>query len=356
MKLNLRRIAGIIVFTIVLTIIQSCMTIETDMNIESNLTGTSVSTLSVTKGILPEEELKKEVERLGIKEYELKKEESTDSTVDKYSLKMKWSTDEELSKILLFINTGAEMAQMGKNFNPTLSNKNTESTESSQAEKNENTVKIETKEENIDKNGKKDEKSSKENQGKIFIKNDNTITVDMGTIKIKKMVVKVKGKIIENSTQAGIVSASKNEITFYEGDKANFKYKNDNTIFLILIGVAIGVLAIGGILAFIMIKRKKSADVQTMEDIEEMEEMEGFENEVSSFGNDNEIEKKDEEIQDRINNENIGNNENVENNQTIENNESNENPLNHEDIDNSENHENNQSEENTKNDEGKDIN
>ena len=48
-------------------ILQSCVKIETSMNINSDLSGTSISEVSIMKNLMPEEQLKKEIEKLGKK-------------------------------------------------------------------------------------------------------------------------------------------------------------------------------------------------------------------------------------------------------------------------------------------------
>ena len=236
------------------------------MNVNSDLSGTSSSEVSIMKNLMPEEELKKEIEKLGIKKFEFEKIESDDNTVDKYNIKLEWRTEEELEKILSFINTGMTMSEVNSPITSSLagnkekSKNNTENTENQKKDESK-TVEIETKDENNDKNKKHVDKNGKENvEKKIFTKEHGVVTVNMGVVKINKLVVKVDGKIIPDSVQEGIVSDSKNEITFYEGDKVNFKYKNNSLLLPILIGTGIAVLIIGIGAAIFASKRKKKSD------------------------------------------------------------------------------------------------
>ena len=82
------------------------------MNINSDLSGTSTSEVSIMKNLMPEEQLKKEIEKLGVKKFEFEKIESDDNSVDKYNVKLEWKTEEELEKILAFINTGMTMFEL----------------------------------------------------------------------------------------------------------------------------------------------------------------------------------------------------------------------------------------------------
>ena len=264
--MKIGRILKIIAFTIIFFILQSCVKIETSMNINSDLSGTSSSEVSIMKNLMPEEELKKEIEKLGIKKFEFEKIESGDNTVDKYNIKLEWRTEEELEKILSFINTGMTMSEVNSPITSSLAGnkeKSKEKTENTENQKKDEskTVEIETKDENNDKNKKHVDKNGKENvEKKIFTKEHGVVTVNMGVVKINKLVVKVDGKIIPDSVQEGIVSDSKNEITFYEGDKVNFKYKNNSLLLPILIGTGIAVLIIGIGAVIFASKRKKKSD------------------------------------------------------------------------------------------------
>ena len=261
-KMKIGRILKIIAFTIIFFILQSCVKIETSMNVNSDLSGTSSSEVSIMKNLMPEEELKKEIEKLGIKKFEFEKIESDDNTVDKYNIKLEWRTEEELEKILSFINTGMTMSEVNSPITSSLAG-NKEKTENTENQKKDEskTVEIETKDENNDKNKKHVDKNGKENvEKKIFTKEHGVVTVNMGVVKINKLVVKVDGKIIPDSVQEGIVSDSKNEITFYEGDKVNFKYKNNSLLLPILIGAGIAVLIIGIGAVIFASKRKKKSD------------------------------------------------------------------------------------------------
>ena len=265
-KMKIGRILKIIAFTIIFFILQSCVKIETSMNVNSDLSGTSSSEVSIMKNLMPEEELKKEIEKLGIKKFEFEKIESDNNTVDKYNIKLEWRTEEELEKILSFINTGMTMSEVNSPItSPLTGNKeknknNTENTENHKKDESK-TVEIETKDENNDKNKKHVDKNGKENvEKKIFTKEHGVVTVNMGVVKINKLVVKVDGKIIPDSVQEGIVSDSKNEITFYEGDKVDFKYKDNSLLLPILIGTGIALVIIGIGAAIFAFKRKNKKD------------------------------------------------------------------------------------------------
>ena len=265
-EMKIGRIIKIITFTIIFFILQSCVKIETNMNINSDLSGISNSEVSIMKNLMPEEELKKEIEKLGIKKFEFEKIESDDNTVDKYNIKLEWRTEEELEKILSFINTGMTMSEVNSPITSSLAGNKEKSKEKAENTENQKkdeskTVEIETKDENNDKNKKHVDKNGKENvEKKIFTKEHGVVTVNMGVVKINKLVVKVDGKIIPDSVQEGIVSDSKNEITFYEGDKVNFKYKNNSLLLPILIGTGIAVLIIGIGAVIFASKRKKKSD------------------------------------------------------------------------------------------------
>lgn len=299
--MKIGRILKIIAFTIIFFILQSCVKIETSMNVNSDLSGTSSSEVSIMKNLMPEEELKKEIEKLGIKKFEFEKIESDDNTVDKYNIKLEWRTEEELEKILSFINTGMTMSEVNSPITSSLagnkekSKNNTENTENQKKDESK-TVEIETKDENDDKNKKHVDKNGKENvEKKIFTKEHGVVTVNMGVVKINKLVVKVDGKIIPDSVQEGIVSDSKNEITFYEGDKVNFKYKNNSLLLPILIGTGIAVLIIGIGAVIFASKRKKKSDEEEeydefAEDIKhEMERKKSADNNEKTEENLNEL-------------------------------------------------------------------
>ena len=307
-KMKIGRILKIIAFTIIFFILQSCVKIETSMNVNSDLSGTSSSEVSIMKNLMPEEELKKEIEKLGIKKFEFEKIESDDNTVDKYNIKLEWRTEEELEKILSFINTGMTMSEVNSPItSPLTENKeksknNTENIENQKKDESK-TVEIETKDENNDKNKKHVDKNGKENvEKKIFTKEHGVVTVNMGVVKINKLVVKVDGKIIPDSVQEGIVSDSKNEITFYEGDKVNFKYKNNSLLLPILIGAGIAVLIIGIGAAIFASKRKKKSDEEEeydefAEDIKhEMERKKSADNNEKTEENLNEVSEEVTEI------------------------------------------------------------
>ena len=66
-EMKIGRIIKIITFTIIFFILQSCVKIETSMNINSDLSGISNSEVSIMKNLMPEDQLKKEIEKLGLK-------------------------------------------------------------------------------------------------------------------------------------------------------------------------------------------------------------------------------------------------------------------------------------------------
>ena len=261
-EMKIGRIIKIITFTIIFFILQSCVKIETNMNINSDLSGISNSEVSIMKNLMPEDQLKKEIEKLGLKKFEFEKIASDDNTVDKYNIKLEWKSEEELEKIISFINAGMTMSELNSSITSSLTG-NKDSVENTENQKKDEskTVEIETKDENSNKNKKHIDKNSKENvEGKIFTKEHGVVAVNMGIVKINKLVIKVDGKIIPDSVQEGIVSDSKNEITFYEGDKVDFKYKNNSLLLPILIGTGIAVVIIGIGAVIFASKRKKKSD------------------------------------------------------------------------------------------------
>ena len=261
-EMKIGRIIKIITFTIIFFILQSCVKIETNMNINSDLSGISNSEVSIMKNLMPEDQLKKEIEKLGLKKFEFEKIASDDNTVDKYNIKLEWKSEEELEKIISCINAGMTMSELNSSITSSLTG-NKDSVENTENQKKDEskTVEIETKDENSNKNKKHIDKNSKENvEGKIFTKEHGVVAVNMGIVKINKLVIKVDGKIIPDSIQEGIVSDSKNEITFYEGDKANFKYKNNDLLLPILIGTGIAIVIIGIGAVIFASKRKKKSD------------------------------------------------------------------------------------------------
>ena len=270
--MKIGRIIKIITFTIIFFILQSCVKIETSMNINSDLSGISNSEVSIMKNLMPEDQLKKEIEKLGLKKFEFEKIASDDNTVDKYNIKLEWKTEEELEKIISFINAGMTMSELNSSITSSLTG-NKDSVENTENQKKDEskTVEIETKDENSNKNKKHIDKNSKENvEGKIFTKEHGVVAVNMGIVKINKLVIKVDGKIIPDSVQEGIVSDSKNEITFYEGDKVNFKYKNNSLLLPILIGTGIAVVIIGiGAVIFASKRKKKNEEEEEYDEFAE---------------------------------------------------------------------------------------
>ena len=296
-EMKIGRIIKIITFTIIFFILQSCVKIETNMNINSDLSGISNSEVSIMKNLMPEDQLKKEIEKLGLKKFEFEKIASDDNTVDKYNIKLEWKSEEELEKIISFINAGMTMSELNSSITSSLTG-NKDSVENTENQKKDEskTVEIETKDENNDKNKKHVDKNGKENvEKKIFTKEHGVVAVNMGIVKINKLVIKVDGKIIPDSVQEGIVSDSKNEITFYEGDKANFKYKNNGLLLPILIGTGIAVVIIGiGAVIFASKRKKKNEEEEEYdefaEDIKhEMERKKSADNNEKTEENLNEV-------------------------------------------------------------------
>jgi putative liporotein len=237
--MNFKKILKLSLLTMIILLVQSCITVETDMNINSDFSGTTNSKIAIVKGAITEEQLKIEISKLGIEKYTLKKEKSSDEETDRYTVDINWKTEDDLRKILKFIGTG------GKNSNITGNLSGQQS-------------------QNSGKNG--ENKDSKVEAKKIFTKEKGEIIVDMGTSKIAKLTIKVNGKIISEENQSGEIADSKKEITFYEGDKIQFKYKSGNGLTGIIFGVA--VLAVLGVIGTVIFKKMKSKKSETIEEIE----------------------------------------------------------------------------------------
>ena len=236
--MNFKKILKLSLLTMIIFLVQSCITVETDMNINSDFSGTTKSKIAIVKGAITEEQLKIEISKLGIEKYTLKKEKSSDEETDRYTVDINWKTEDDLRKILKFIGTG------GKNSNITGNLSGQQS-------------------QNSGKNG--ENKDSKVEAKKIFTKEKGEIIVDMGTSKIAKLTIKVNGKIIPEENQSGEIADSKKEITFYEGDKIQFKYKSGNGLIGIIFGVA--VLAVLGVIGTVIFKKMKSKKSETIEEI-----------------------------------------------------------------------------------------
>ena len=237
--MNCKKILKLSLLTMIIFLVQSCITVETDMNINSDFSGTTNSKIAIVKGAITEEQLKIEISKLGIEKYTLKKEKSSDEETDRYTVDINWKTEDDLRKILKFIGTG------GKNSNITGNLSGQQS-------------------QNSGKNG--ENKDSKVEAKKIFTKEKDEIIVDMGTSKIAKLTIKVNGKIISEENQSGEIADSKKEITFYEGDKIQFKYKSGNGLTGIIFGVA--VLAVLVVIGTVIFKKMKSKKSETIEEIE----------------------------------------------------------------------------------------
>ena len=328
--MKIGKIIKIILFTMIFFILQSCVKIETSMNINSDLSGTSTSEVSIMKNLMPEEQLKKEIEKLGVKKFEFEKIESDDNSVDKYNVKLEWKTEEELEKILAFINTGMTMSELNSPIvSPNGGNKgkNKENVENPEHQKKDESKTVEIKPKDEGKDKENVDKNSKEKVNKsIFTKEHGIVTVNMGAVKINKLVIKVNGKIIADSVQEGIVSDAKDEITFYEGDKAEFKYKDSNLLLPILIGagIAIAIIAIGAAVFALKKKNKEKIEEEEYDEFaeeakDEMEKKEAAEEkekieeavneisgEVTEISEDNEIKpENDNDEKEEISGENI---------------------------------------------------
>lgn len=233
--MNFRKILKLSLVTLIIFIVQSCITVETDMKVNSDFSGSTNSKIAIVKGVITEEQLKIEISKLGIEKYTLKKEKSSDEQTDRYSVDINWKTEEDLKKILKFIGSG------GTDLNMTgdLSGK-----QGSNADKNSETV-----------------------SSKIFTKEKGQVIVNMGTSKIAKLTVKVDGKIIPEENQSGTVSESKKEITFYQGDQVHFKYKAEGGLFGKAVKIILGlvILAILGLIGKNILSKSKKKNENSEE-------------------------------------------------------------------------------------------
>ena len=71
--MNFKKILKLSLLTMIIFLVQSCITVETDMNINSDFSGTTNSKIAIVKGAITEEQLKIEISKLGIEKYTLKK-------------------------------------------------------------------------------------------------------------------------------------------------------------------------------------------------------------------------------------------------------------------------------------------
>lgn len=235
---ELKKNLKISVLLLFVFIIQSCATVETDMKVNKDFSGNTVSKLAIAKGLIKEEDLKIEISKLGIEKYTLKKEKDSDSNIDRYVIEINWKTEEDLKKILKFIGAGTTGLNSIEN-----SVNNTET----------NSADIE--------NNKVEATSNTE----IFKKDKNIVIVDMGSSRIAKLTVKVDGEIISEENAAGTIDKNKKEITFYQGDRVNFKYKNKNGVFRIVLGMmGIAFLVILGVI--VLKKNKKGKFEETLDE------------------------------------------------------------------------------------------
>lgn len=238
--MNFKKILKLSLLTMIIFLVQSCITVETDMNINSDFSGTTNSKIAIVKGAITEEQLKIEISKLGIEKYTLKKEKSSDEETDRYTVDINWKTEDDLRKILKFIGTG------GKNSNITGNLSGQQS-------------------QNSGKNG--ENKDSKVEAKKIFTKEKGEIIVDMGTSKIAKLTIKVNGKIISEENQSGEIADSKKEITFYEGDKIQFKYKSGGGLFGNAVKIVLGLvmLVILGLIGKSVLSKSKKKNENSEE-------------------------------------------------------------------------------------------
>ncbi len=293
MKQRVKSIFQMILSTLLLLIVQSCITVETDMNINKNLAGSSVSKISIMKGFLTEDQLRIEIEKLGFKKYDLKKEKNENSEIDRYTVGINWKTEEELKNILKFIGSGSAigLSEMQENLEKlselggTQANK--EGTSKGAISGKENS---------------KDEAKSGNPTG-IFTKSKGIVTVNMGKSNINRLTIKVAGKIITEENQQGKVSEKKDEITFYQGEDIKFRYKESGG----LIGGLLKIIIIAGFLflslvGFFVVKNLLGKKDRKKENLDETEIEEDIEGENIE---DTEDIKKSEDIQAK----NIQNNE-----------------------------------------------
>ncbi len=236
MKSTLKKFFQAPLLAFLFLIIQSCITVETDMEVNKDLTGSSVSRISIMKGVVTEEQLKIEIEKLGFKKYELKKEKTDNSETDRYTVGINWKNEEELRKILKFNGSGSVLglSEMEENLGK-LSEQVTEGT-------------------NKDK-GKSEEKKE---VPKIFTKDKGHVIVNMGKTNINKLKIKVEGKITKEENKPGEISEKKDEIIFYQGEEVQFKYKEKGG-FIGGIFTIIGIMLLSflALVVFFIIKRIK---------------------------------------------------------------------------------------------------
>lgn len=248
--MNFRKILKLSLVTLIIFIVQSCITVETDMKINSDFSGSTNSKIAIIKGAVTEEQLKIEISKLGIEKYTLKKEKSSDEQTDRYTVDINWKTEEDLKKILKFIGSGGMDLSTAGGL--------------------------------AGQQGKDTNKKSETEPAKIFTKEKGEVIVDMGTSKIAKLTVKVDGKIIPEENQSGTVSESKKEITFYQGDQIHFKYKAGGGLFGNVLKIVFGliILAILGLIGKSVLSKSKKKNENseeadktvTVEEVEVVEE------------------------------------------------------------------------------------
>ena len=233
--MNFRKILKLSLVTLIIFIVQSCITVETDMKVNSDFSGSTNSKIAIVKGVITEEQLKIEISKLGIEKYTLKKEKSSDEQTDRYSLDINWKTEEDLKKILKFIGSGG--------------------------------MDLSTAESSAGKQGTDTNKKAETEPAKIFTKEKGEVIVDMGTSKIARLTVKVDGKIIPEENQSGTVSESKKEITFYQGDQVHFKYKTGGGLFENTVKIVLGlvILAILGLIGKNVLSKSKKKNENSEE-------------------------------------------------------------------------------------------
>lgn len=253
---KLKNLFKLPILMIMMFILQSCIQIETNMKVNSDLTGDTISKVKVVKGIVNEEMLKKELQEIGIQNFKLKKEETQNTEIESYVLEVSWKNEEELRKFLTFSGrTGAvEELNEVKNLINSLS----------ETQKSENVTPP------AQEAPKEDVKNKTEEVGKtvnikdipkIFKKEKGVVNVNMGTLNIDKLSIKVDGEIIQEDNHSGVISSSKNEITFSKGENVSFKYKTKAGMIGKIIGyIILIIMAIIGLITFKKFRDKKKED------------------------------------------------------------------------------------------------
>lgn len=242
-----------VLLMIMMFILQSCVEIETNMKVNSDFTGETISKVKVVKGIVTEEMLKKELQETGIQNFKLKKEESKNSETENYVVEVAWKNEEELRKFLTFSGRTGAVEELNEVKNLINSLNGAQKSESApvqpEAPKEENS-KTETKE----------TVKIKDIQ-QIFKKDKGVVEVNMGTLNIDKLSIKIEGEIVQEENQSGVISSSKDEITFSKGENVSFKYKTKAGMIGKIVGyIILIVMAVIGLIALKRFRDKKKAE------------------------------------------------------------------------------------------------